>query len=55
MAVALQAWHSLAAQGDHFARLRSGRDLDRHGTIQRRHLEARAERGERRRHVEQGD
>src|ERR1019366_7795158 len=55
VAVALQSWHPLAAQRDHLTRLRSRRDLDRHRTVQRRHLEARAEGGQRRRHIKQGD
>ena len=55
VAVALQPRHALAAQHEHLAGLGAGGDLDGGRAVERRHLEARAERRQRRRHVERRD
>ena len=44
-----------AAHHDRLARLRAGGDLERHVAVERRHLDRRAERGQRRRDVDHGD
>ena len=46
-APAAQRRHPLAAQREHLAGLGAGGELERRGALQRRHLERRAERGER--------
>ena len=56
VAVALEARHAAAAERQcPLAGLGAGRDLELRRAVERRHLEGRAERGARRRHVEDGD
>jgi hypothetical protein len=50
-----QARHAVPAHHDHLARLRAGRDADLDVAVERRGVEARAERGVRGRDVEHGD
>ena len=54
MAAATQRGHALAAQRERVVRLRAGRDLQLERLVQRRHVERRAERGERGGHVDDG-
>ena len=55
LASAPQPGHALAPDGEHLARLRARGQLDRGAALERRHLERRAERSQRRGHVEGGD